>query len=157
VDAGGEHQEVAGEALEDVREREEGDVTAGVGDDRRVALVGPRTESLPALRDVRPEVLVRERDALRLAGGAGGVDEAREVVGVAGVDPRLVRLAVVDVLSALVDVREREHVVVGDAVHGDDELQVEVVLDGADAFEFVGGFDDDADGLGVPEQVFDLP
>jgi len=46
---------------------------------------------------------------------------------------------------------------VGDVVHRDHELHLEVVLDLAEALQFGLALDDDARRATVAEQVFDLP
>ena len=63
-------EEVVDRALEDVGERQEGE---------RLVVLPQRIELL-AGQDVRDEVPVRQDDALGVAGGAGGVDDARRVV-----------------------------------------------------------------------------
>jgi len=125
---------VAGNPLEDVRERQERQHAVSLVEHRQVGgLVRARTEPLAGAVDVRAEVLVREHHAFRLARRPGGVDERREVVEVALGEPRLVGVAVERLLAAVVHLREREDVlavvVAVEFVDDDDELEVEFVLD----------------------------
>ena len=157
-----EHQEMAREAFENVRQRQKRDRPGGLTDCRdRLILADPKAR--PALVDVRLEVPVGQFDAFWLSRCPGCVDQARQIVRFALLKPPPVGVRV-DPRTAIVHLTQGVDGNVefiaglrGDGVHDDDERQVEIALDRGDALEEIRVPDDDGVRASISEQVRGLP